>query len=146
MEAAFAPMATISPFFFFDRACLAELRAKAGRFAGALALLDEALQGVEAPGVGLYLSEIYRVRGECLSLDRQHHEAASNALDMAAQIAKQQGARILQLRTAASKARLWTAAGQPRAAITELRKICAALAGHPTPVLKEAKALLDELT
>jgi hypothetical protein len=50
------------------------------------------------------------------------------------------------LRTAASKARLWTAAGQPRAAITELRKICAALAGHPTPVLKEAKALLDELT
>jgi tetratricopeptide (TPR) repeat protein len=146
MEAAFAPMATTSPFFFFDRACLAEVLAKAGRFASALALLDEALQGVEAPGVGLYLSEIYRVRGECLSRDRQHHEAASNALDMAAQIAKQQGARILQLRTAASKARLWKAAGRPRAAITELRKICAALAGHPTPVLKEAKALLDELT
>jgi class 3 adenylate cyclase len=145
MEAAFAPMTTTSPFFFFDRACLAEIRAKAGRFADALALLDEALQAVEAPGVGLYLSEIYRVRGECLSFDPQYREAASDALDMAGRIAKQQGARILQLRAAVSKARFWKAAGQPRAAIGELRDICVALEGHHTPDLQEAKKLLDQL-
>jgi tetratricopeptide (TPR) repeat protein len=145
MEAAFVPMATTSPFFFFDRACLAEVRAKAGRFADALALLDEALQAVEAPGVGLYLSEVYRVRGECLSSDPQYREAASDALDMAGQIAKQQGARILQLRAAVSKAQFWAAVGQPRAAIGELRDLCAALAGHHTPDLQEAKKLLDQL-
>jgi tetratricopeptide (TPR) repeat protein len=146
MEDAFSLMATTSPYPFFDRACLAEVRAKAGRFADALSLLDEALQGVEAPGVGFYLPEVYRVRGECLlSFDPQDRESALYSLNLAAQIAKQQGARILRLRAAVGTARFWAAAGQPRAGISELSEIYAALEGHHTPDLEEAKILIEEL-
>jgi class 3 adenylate cyclase/tetratricopeptide (TPR) repeat protein len=148
MEAAFALMATTSPFPFFDRACLAVVRAKAGQFTAAISLLDGALQGVEAPGVGFYLPEIYRVRGECLlSLDPQDREAALNSLTMAAQIARQQGSHILKLRAALSTARFWATAGQPHTGIGPLSEIYAALAeAVDTADLKEAKELLDELS
>ena len=37
-----------------------------GRSAEGLALLDRAIAAIDEPGVGFYLPEIYRLRGECL--------------------------------------------------------------------------------
>ena len=38
----------------------------AGRSAEGLVLLDRAIAAIDEPGVGFYLPEIYRLRGECL--------------------------------------------------------------------------------
>ena len=49
----------------------------AGRLT-ALAHLDHAIAGIDEPGVGFYLPEIYRLRGECLlALDRDNKEAGA---------------------------------------------------------------------
>jgi class 3 adenylate cyclase/tetratricopeptide (TPR) repeat protein len=44
----------------------AEVLLAAGRPADGLTHLDRALSGIDEPGVGFYLPEIYRLRGECL--------------------------------------------------------------------------------
>ena len=44
----------------------AEVLLAANRPGDGIALLDRVLAAIEEPGVGFYLSEIYRVRGECL--------------------------------------------------------------------------------
>jgi len=44
----------------------AEVLLGAGRAADALAHLDRAIAGIDEPGVGFYVPEIYRLRGECL--------------------------------------------------------------------------------
>ena len=44
----------------------AEVLLAAGRPADALVHLDRAIAGIDEPGVGFYLPEIYRLRGACL--------------------------------------------------------------------------------
>jgi tetratricopeptide (TPR) repeat protein len=56
----------------------AEVLLAAGRPADGLAHLDHAIATVDEPGVGFYLPEIYRLRGECrlaLGRDRRRGEA-----------------------------------------------------------------------
>jgi tetratricopeptide (TPR) repeat protein len=74
-----------------------------GRSADGLAYLDDAIAGIDEPGVGLYLPEIYRLRGECLlAIDRGNKEQARQAFTTAVNIARRQGAILFQNRAEAS--------------------------------------------
>jgi class 3 adenylate cyclase/tetratricopeptide (TPR) repeat protein len=85
----------------------AEVLLAAGRRADALAHLDRAIAGIDEPGVGFYLPEIYRLRGECLlALDRNNKDEARQASARAGEIARQQGAIIFQRRAEAALAQL----------------------------------------
>jgi class 3 adenylate cyclase/tetratricopeptide (TPR) repeat protein len=78
----------------------------AGRPADGIAQLDRAIAAIDEPGVGFYLPEIYRLRGECLlALDRDNKDEAKAAFATAHDIAQRQGAVILRQRAEASLAR-----------------------------------------
>src|SRR5580698_3642994 len=73
----------------------AEVLLVAGRAADALAHLDRAIAGIDEPGVGFYVPEIYRLRGECLlALDRNNRNEARQAFVTARDFANRQGAVI----------------------------------------------------
>ena len=81
----------------------AEVLLGAGRPADALAHLDRAVAGIDEAGVGIYLPEIYRLRGVCLlALDRANKAEARSAFTTAVDIAKRQGAVIFERRALAS--------------------------------------------
>jgi class 3 adenylate cyclase/tetratricopeptide (TPR) repeat protein len=87
----------------------AEVLLAAGRPADGLTHLDRALSGVDEPGVGFYLPEIFRLRGECLlALGRDNKDEARSAFTTACNIAKRQGAVILERRAAVSLSALAT--------------------------------------
>lgn len=81
----------------------AEVLLAAGRPADALGHLDRAIAGIDEVGVGIYLPEIYRLRGACLlALDRRKKAEARSAFATASDIAKRQGALIFERRAQAS--------------------------------------------
>jgi predicted ATPase len=81
----------------------ADVLLAAGRAADGLVHLDRAIAGIDEPGVGFYLPEIYRLRGECLlALDRANKEEARRAFTTARDIARRQGAVIFERRAEAS--------------------------------------------
>lgn len=81
----------------------AEVLLAAGRPADALGHLDRAIAGIDEAGIGIYLPEIYRLRGACLlALDRGNKAEARSAFTTAAAIAKRQGAIIFERRAEAS--------------------------------------------
>jgi tetratricopeptide (TPR) repeat protein len=83
----------------------AEVLLAAGRPADGLAHLDRAIAGIDEPGVGFYLPEIYRLRGECLlALNRGNRDEARSAFASARDIAQRQGAVIFERRAEASLA------------------------------------------
>ncbi|SHH92694.1 adenylate/guanylate cyclase domain-containing protein [Bradyrhizobium erythrophlei] len=91
----------------------AEVLLAAGRPADGLAHLDRAVAGIDEPGIGFYLPEIYRLRGECLlALGRDNKDEARSAFATARDIAKQQGAVIFERRAEASLSELANSAGR----------------------------------
>jgi class 3 adenylate cyclase/tetratricopeptide (TPR) repeat protein len=77
----------------------AEVLLSAGRPADGLAHLDRAIVGIDEPGVGFYLPEIYRLRGACLlALSRDNKDEARSAFVTARDIARRQGAVIFERR------------------------------------------------
>jgi class 3 adenylate cyclase/tetratricopeptide (TPR) repeat protein len=90
----------------------AEVLLAAGRPADGLAHLDRAIATVDEPGVGFYLPEIYRLRGECLlALGRDRKEEARQAFATARDVARQQGAVIFERRAEASLAEVANSRG-----------------------------------
>ena len=80
-----------------------EVALNAGRPADGLAYADRALAAIDEPGVGFYLPEIYRLRGECLlAIDRDNKEEARHAFATAQGIARQQGAALFERAALAS--------------------------------------------
>lgn len=87
----------------------AEVLLAAGRPADALGHLDRAIAGIDEAGVGIYLPEIYRLRGACLlALDRRNKAEARSAFATAADIARRQGAVMFERRAEASLSELAT--------------------------------------
>jgi len=85
----------------------ADILLSAGRPVDAMAHLDRAIATIDEPGVGFYQPEIYRLRGECLlAVNRGNKEDARRAFAAARDIARQQGAVILERRAEASLAQL----------------------------------------
>jgi predicted ATPase len=119
--------------------------AKTGRIEEALRVVSEALTAIEHNGIRYYEAELHRLEGELrLHLDAQQ---AAVCFRRAIEIARAQQAKSWELHAAMSMARLWRDQGKR----DEARELLAPVygwftEGFDTRDLKEAKALLDELT
>ena len=117
----------------------------AGQIEEAAARLDQALQLVERTGERWFAAELDRQRGQLL-LRQGHPEAAEELYREALSIAREQEAKLWELRAAASLARLWRDQGRCAAARDLLAPVYGWFTeGFATPDLKAAKMLLDEL-
>jgi class 3 adenylate cyclase/predicted ATPase len=126
-------------------ALLASACAISGQIEEGSALLDDALQIVERTGERWFAAELHRHKGRLLRRQGQP-EAAEELYCNALSIARQEEAKLWELRATASLARLRRDQGRR----LEARDLLAAVYGWFTegfdiPDLKEAKALLDEL-
>jgi len=107
--------------------------------------LDDALQMVERTGERWLKAELYRHKGQLL-LRQGHSKAAEELYRNALSIAKEQAAKLWELRATVSLARLWRDQGRCAEARDLLTPIYGWFTeGFDTPDLKEAKALLDQL-
>jgi predicted ATPase len=126
---------------------LAQAYGRAGRPTAGLELLAEALDRAEANGGGWLEAELHRLRGELLLAPSDRDPvAAGAAFQRALMVARDQSARLWELRAATSLARLWLAQGR----CVEARDLLAPVYGWFTegfhmPDLQEARALLDAL-
>ena len=111
----------------------------------ALTLLEEALQIVERTGERWFAAELHRHKGELL-LHQGHTEAAEELYCKALSIARDQEAKMWELRAAVSLTRLRRDQGRRAEAYDLLAPVYGWFTeGFDTRDLKEAKALLDEL-
>jgi predicted ATPase len=128
-------------------ALLAEALALAGKIEDGLAALDDALAKAAVSGETSWSAEIHRLRGELTGrLPYPDPAKAEGSFRTALAIAREQGTRGYELRTATSLARLW----RQQSRLADARDLLAPLygsftEGFDTADLKEAKALLDEL-
>jgi predicted ATPase len=117
----------------------------AGQVEEGLALLDDALQIAKRTGERWFAAELNRHKGE-LMLRQGQFEAAEELYHQALSIAENQGAKLWELRAAASLARLRRDQGRRAEARDLLAPVYGWFTeGFDTADLKEAKALLDEL-
>jgi predicted ATPase len=117
----------------------------AGQIEEAVTQLDEALAIVERTGERWCAAELNRHKGQLL-LRQGHPEAAEELYRKALSIAEEQGAKLWELRAAASLARLRRDQGRRAEARGVLAPVYGWFTeGFDTPDLKDAKALLDEL-
>jgi predicted ATPase len=117
----------------------------AGQWQAALGHLAEAQRLAEETEQRWFQAETLRLTGEVL-LAMGDPTAAEAAYCEAMAIAQQQSAKLWELCAATSLARLW----RDQRKRTEARKLLAPVygwftEGFDTPVLQDAKALLDEL-
>jgi predicted ATPase len=147
-------------------ALLAESLSKEGRAEEALAALDEALVASDNSDERYYEAELHRLRGDLKLMQFAQIEPLRSANDMAARaetdeslmveaeasfrqailIARQQGAKSLELRAVISLSRMLRQQGK----LTEAREMLAEVhgwftEGFDTADLKAAKMLLDEM-
>ena len=125
---------------------LAEAHFQAGQFDEALTALDRAEEAAGATGECHYQAELYRLRGVVLAATGDAAEAES-WLQRAIDTARSQQAKSLELRAATNLARLWRDQDKHAQAHDLLAPIYGWFTeGFNTADLKEAKALLDELS
>jgi predicted ATPase len=133
---------------YYYLAMLAEVYGQTGQTDQGLNALAEALEMVERTDERWWEAEVHRLKGALLlSRPAQDMAAAEECFNRAIAVAQGQSAKSLELRAAMSLARLWR--DQSRA--TEARDLLAPVygwftEGFDTADLKEAKALLDELS
>jgi len=109
IDAEIANATAVGPLPQYYLGLAAEVLLCAGRPADALGHLDRAIAGIDEAGVGIYLPEIYRLRGACLlALDRRNKAEARSCFASAADIAERQGAVIFERRAQASLSGLAT--------------------------------------
>ena len=126
---------------------LAEVEAEMQGVDSAIALLDDALAEVQRTGQRWYDAEIYRQRGRLLLRDKHSVAgAAKAAFESALMVARDQRARMFELRAAIDLTCLLRDQGQPVAARELLTPVCALPATKGGgPDLKTANALLNAL-
>jgi predicted ATPase/class 3 adenylate cyclase len=113
----------------------------------ALRLLDDAAARVRRTKEQWFKAELHRLRGEVLLRSPKDHRTQAEAcFDKALSVAQQQDARLWELRSATSLARLWGDQGRRHEALDLLAPVCGWFTeGFDTADLKEARALLDGL-
>jgi predicted ATPase/DNA-binding winged helix-turn-helix (wHTH) protein len=118
----------------------------AGQVEEAVVLLDDALRIVEKTGERWFAAELNRHKGQLL-LRQGHSKVAEELYRKALSIAQEQEAKLWELRVAASLARLWYDQGRRTEANDLLTPVYGWFTeGFDTPDLKEARAVLDELS
>jgi len=130
----------------FGLASLAEGLARRGDRVAALAALREGLEIADATGERKWDAELHRLTGTMLLAENKRDEGQAS-LQQAIRIAQAQQAKSLELRAARDLARLWGEQGRR----SEARDLLAPVygwftEGFDTADLKDAKALLEELT
>ena len=129
------------------KAFLAEAMALTGDLDNALHLIDEQIAQIERPGweERLHYAEILRLKGWMLSLKGDLEGAERNFL-ASLDWARRQQAKIWELRTSTSLARLWQSQGKRQDAYELLAPVYDWFTeGFDTKDLQEAKSLLAEL-
>ena len=116
-----------------------------GQLVEGLNCLAEAAQIIETTGERHNVAELYRLRGNLLYATGDP-SAAEECYHQALAVAKRQSAKLWELLGATSLARLWRDQGKRAEARDLLAPVYGWFTeGFDTPVLQEAKALLDEL-
>jgi class 3 adenylate cyclase/predicted ATPase len=125
---------------------LAEAYGKARRPLEGLEHLTEAIRIIERTEEREFEAELYRVRGELL-LATEDAGQAEESFCTALEIARRQSAKLWELRAATNLAWLWRDQGRRAEARDLLASVCGWFTeSFDTPVLQEARALLDELS
>jgi class 3 adenylate cyclase/predicted ATPase len=133
-------------FLPYGFAFLAEALASHGDRAAALTTLRKGLETASATGEHMWDAELHRLTGTVLLAENKLEEGQAS-LQQAIRIAQAQQAKALEMRAAANLARLWGEQGRR----AEARDLLASIfgwftEGFDTADLKEAKALIEELT
>jgi predicted ATPase len=123
----------------------AEQYARQGDVKKGLTLVNEGIARVERSGEGWCEAELFRIRGELLQMQGEVN-AAEVSIRQAIAIAREQKAKLLELRAALSLARLWPTHSCP----TAVKQLIVSLyqwfsEGFDLPDLVAARALLEEL-
>jgi predicted ATPase len=126
---------------------LAEALLGAGDVAGAEAAVRETFTFVEESGERSWLANLHRIEGRiALARPEPDKPRAEACLLQAIDIARQQSARMLELRAATDLARLWRDSGSnndPRALLEPILETIEG--GEKLRHVREARALLAEL-
>jgi predicted ATPase len=127
---------------------LAEACREKDRLDDGLSALAESLAAADAQEERHYDAEIHRLKGEfLLRQDQSNAPEAENCFRCAVEIARKQSAKSLELRATMSLARLLAQQGRREEARTMLADVYNWFTeGFDTADLKEAKALLDQLS
>jgi predicted ATPase len=126
---------------------LAHALLASGKLEEAEATLREALAVCERTGDAHFTSELWRLKSELVLRQLGSNvPAAENLLNEAIELAREQSARLWELRAATSLAQLWRDQGKRAEAHDLLAPIYGWFTeGFDTADLKNAKGLLDEL-
>jgi len=127
----------------FFMANVAEMKGQHGDRAGAVSLLERAGELAAITGEQWYVAEITRLQSRFSAGDA---ETSVSLLRSSLSIAREQGAKLWELRTATDLAHVLSEQGRPDAAREELAPLYAWFTeGFDTPDLVAARALLAEL-
>lgn len=124
---------------------LAEAHGKADRFAEGSTLIDEALTIVARTGNRWCEAELHRLKGELISSSSECDPAEIEAcFRRALDVARMQDAKMWELRSAVSLARLWRTQGRRAQACALVMPLLGCLSnGHGTLDLQDAQAVLE---
>jgi class 3 adenylate cyclase/tetratricopeptide (TPR) repeat protein len=127
---------------------LAETCGNNGHEEQGLDLVDQGLTTAKQLGQRVAEAELYRLKGELMMIkDPGNRAEAEKSIGAAIDLARQQGARLFELRATVSLARLLMNHGRRDKALSMLAEIYNWFTeGFDTADLKEAKSLLDELS
>jgi predicted ATPase len=127
-------------------ALLSMTQEQVGDHAAALEIIAAALAASEESGARWWDAEIHRLKGMVL-LARHDAEGSEACFVHSKKVAQRQNARSLELRASTSLARLWRDQGKHTEAHDLLAPVYGWFTeGFDTLDLKEAKALLEQLT
>jgi class 3 adenylate cyclase/predicted ATPase len=127
---------------------LAKAYAELGRFEDAWHAVREAINACETTKERWYEADVHRIAGEIALMSSEPEvRKAEQYFNRALSIAREQQAKSWELRAAMSMARLWRRQGKRRQAHDLLAPVYGWFTeGFDTLDLKEARALLEELT
>ena len=126
---------------------IASVQIEGGHLDAAVSSLEGALTTSRTLGIAFYDAEISRLQGRCLLTEgKASGETAEERYKLALDLARKQGARSFEVRSATDLARLWRDQGKRQQARELLAPVYGWFTeGFDTLDLKEAKALLGEL-
>ena len=136
------------PWISRHHALLADAYTRISRFSDGLRLVAEALGRTEETGEAMLRAEFYRLKGELLlASNNTNLDEAEHAFRSGIEVARQQAARSLELRSTTGLARLLRNTNrrdEARAILSDIYNWFTE--GFGTADLKDAKALLDDLS
>jgi DNA-binding winged helix-turn-helix (wHTH) protein/predicted ATPase len=132
----------------FPLSLLAEAYGAVGQLQAGLAVAEEALAAIPPTGKRVFLPRLYCSKSKLLlALSIEHQAAAERCLQQALALARQQGAKMWELRAALSLSRLWQRQGKYDTAHQLLAEVYGWLTeGFDTHDLQDARVLLRQLT